>query len=235
MEDERLPEERPPWEPKSRLEIEREIALLHSTNKRLGESLGWAVDILLQDEAEAKDLQRLQKSKREALEAVSYVRDILTRNLIEIEEERLFGEEEIAKRKQAAEDKLKPSNNSIVHLPKPVAPAPVPVVDSRSKVAGPAPPAPIASSYSAPPASSKSALSPTSPSASLAPWHYTRSNFATGSLPAASLPRVPPPTSSTIRRPAEASRQPRPAEAPPRPSPAPRAQSHTEHDPLGVL
>ncbi|KAF7338358.1 Rab-GAP TBC domain-containing protein [Mycena venus] len=223
MEDERLPEERPPWEPKTRLEIEREIASLHSTNKRLGESLSWAVDLLLQDEAEAKDLPHLQKSKREALEAISYVRDVLTAHLTEIDDERLFGEEEIAKRKKAAEDKLKASNNSAVHVPQPAAPTPVPVVDSRTKVAPAAPP-PIANSFSAPP-SSKAAQSPTSPS--IAPWHYTRSNFATGNLPSASLPRIPPPTSSTIRRPAESSREPRA----PRPPPPPK----TEHDPLGVL
>ncbi|KAJ7109299.1 rab-GTPase-TBC domain-containing protein [Mycena epipterygia] len=228
MVDERLPEERPPWEPKSRLEIEREIVLLHSTNRRLGESLGWAVDVLLQDEAEAKDLPRLQRSKREALESISYVRDILvSSNLTEIEEDRLFGEEETAKRKQAAEDKSKKPSN-VVDVPQPAAPTPVPVVDSRPKMTGPAVPAPIASSYSAPPASSNSTLSPTS--ASLAPWHYTRSNFSAGTLPSASLPRVPPPTSATIRRPPEASRE------PPRPSPTPRrAKSKTEHDPLGVL
>ncbi|KAJ7685110.1 rab-GTPase-TBC domain-containing protein [Mycena polygramma] len=226
MEDERLPDERPPWEPKSRLEIEREIGSLHSTNKRLGESLGWAVDVLLQDQAEATDLQRLQNSKREALEAISHVRDILIGNRTEIEEERLFGEEEIARRKKAAADKLKPFNSSVVHLPQPAAPASMPVVDSRPKVAAPSP---VASGYSAPPASSNSALSPTSPSATLAPWHYTRSNFATGTLPSASLPRIPPPTSSTIRRPVEASRE------PPRPPPTPRTQSKTEHDPLGVL
>ncbi|KAJ6547486.1 rab-GTPase-TBC domain-containing protein [Mycena capillaripes] len=231
MEDERLPEERPPWEPKSRLEIEREIEFLHSTNKRLGESLRWSVDLLLQDEAEAKDLERLKKSKREALEAISYVRDILTGNLTNIDDERLFGEEEISKRKKIAEDKLKPSPSSILHVPQPAAPTPVSVVDSRPKVAGPTAPAPISSSYSAPAASLNAALSPTSPSTTRAPWHYTRSNFATSTLPSASLPRIPPPTSSTIRRPVEASREP----PHPRPPPTPRAQSNTEHDPLGVL
>ncbi|KAJ7709981.1 rab-GTPase-TBC domain-containing protein [Mycena rosella] len=236
MIDERPPEERPPWEPKSRLEIEREVALLHSTNKRLAKSLGWAVDVLLQDETESKDLQRLKSSKREALEAISYVRDILTGNLAVIEEERLFGEEETAKRKNASQDKSKkPPQGPIVDVPQPAAPTPVPVVDSRPKVAGPttySTPAAIASSYSVPPtSSSNSAISPTSPSTSFAPWHYTRSNFSSGTLPSASLPRVPPPTSSTIRRPPEASRD-APRQSQPR-----RAQSKTEHDhdPLGVL
>ncbi|KAF8212316.1 rab-GTPase-TBC domain-containing protein [Mycena galopus ATCC 62051] len=233
MEDERVPEERPPWEPKSRLEIEREITLLQSTNRRLGESLSWAVDLLLQDEAEAKDLLHLQKSKREALETISYVRDVLTANLTQIEEDRLFSEEQLAKRKKAAEHKSSPSNNSLVHVPHPTAPtpaAPTPVsaTNSRPKVA-PAAPSPIASSFSAPPAFPNAPQPPTSPT--IAPWHYTRSNFATGNLPSASLPRVPPPTSLTIRRPAEASREPRA----PRPAPLPRAQSKTEHDPLGVL
>jgi TBC1 domain family protein 5 len=231
MVDERLPEERPPWEPKSRLEIEREIAQLQSINRRLGESLGWAVDVLLQDQTEAKDLQRLQNSKREALESISYVRDILRGNLTEIEEERLFGEEEIAKRKQAVQDRSKPSQGPVVDVPQPTAPVPVPVANSRPKVPRPAvptysTPGPTASSHSVPPIS---ALSPSSPSAGLAPWHYTRSNFATGTLPSASLPRIPPPTSATIRRPPEANRE------PPRPTPPRREQSKTEHDPLGVL
>ncbi|KAJ7273636.1 rab-GTPase-TBC domain-containing protein [Mycena haematopus] len=228
MEDERVPEERPPWEPKSRLEIERDIASLRSTNRRLGESLSWAVDLLLQDEAEAKDLQHLRKLKREALEAISYVRDVLTANLTEIEEERLFGEEQIAKRKKAAEHKSSPSNSSSVHVPRPAAPTPVPVIDSHPKVPQAAPSA-IPHSFSVPAAPSNAPQPPTSPS--IAPWHYTRSNFASGNLPSVSLPRVPPPTSSTIRRPAEASREPRA----PRPAPPPRVQGKTEHDPLGVL
>jgi TBC1 domain family protein 5 len=75
-------------------------------------------------------------------------------------------------------------------------------------------------------------LPPTSPT-TVAPWHYTRSNFSAGSLPSASLPRVPPPTSSTIRRAAEAGRA---TEIPQRSrSPAPRKQSKTDQDPLGVL
>lgn len=222
--DERPPEERPPWEPKSRFEIEREIAALQSTNKRLGESLAWAVDVLLQDEAEAKDLQRLQKSKREALEAVSYVRDVLTRHHTGVEEERLFGEEELARRKKAAEDKSSPA----MHVYEPAAPSPVPVVDSRSAM----PPPPVAISPSAPAASTNPALSPTSSAANLAPWRYTRSNFSSGALPSATLPRVPPPTSAALRRPPEVSRE----KSRPSSSSAPRqTQSKTEHDPLGVL
>ncbi|KAJ7740686.1 rab-GTPase-TBC domain-containing protein [Mycena maculata] len=229
MNDERLPEERPPWEPKSRLEIEREIAALQVANRRLGQSLGWAVDVLLQDEGEAKDLARLKSSKREALEAISYVRDMLTSNQTEIEEERLFGEEELAKRR-AAKERPKRSPNNSIDVPQPVAPTPVPVIDSRRPTMTHSPPASITSSFSAPPAPTKSALPPTSPSANLAPWHYTRSNFSAGSLPSASLPRIPPPTSATIQRPPETSRE------VPRPPPAPRrAQSKTEHDPLGVL
>ncbi|KAJ7219200.1 RabGAP/TBC [Mycena pura] len=221
--DERPPEERPPWEPKSRFEIEREIVALQSTNKRLGESLAWAVDVLLQDEAEAKDLQRLQKSRREALEAISYVRDVLTSHHSGLEEERLFGEEELARRKKAAEDK----SNPVMHVYEPAAPSPVPVVDSRSAM-----PPPVAISPSAPAASTNPALSPTSSAANLAPWRYTRSNFSSGALPSATLPRVPPPTSAALRRPPEVSREKS------RPPSAPRqthTQSKTEHDPLGVL
>ncbi|KAJ6630714.1 rab-GTPase-TBC domain-containing protein [Mycena sp. CBHHK59/15] len=240
MVDERLPEERPPWEPKSRLEMEREIALLRSTNKRLGESLGWVVDILLQDETQAKDAQHLRISKHDALESLSYVRDVLTSGLTDLEDERLFGEEENARRKKAAQERTRQSSGgSIVEVLQPSAPAPAPVADSRPKVLGPSIPSfpvpgPVASSYSPPTSSSSNAvISPITPSTNqIAPWHYTRSSFSAGTLPSASLPRVPPPTSaSIIRRAPENSK-----EMQPRPPPAPRQKpGKTDQDPLGVL
>ncbi|KAG6832371.1 hypothetical protein H0H92_002639 [Tricholoma furcatifolium] len=98
LSDERPPEERPPWEPRSRFEMERESSSLRATNKRLGEALVWIVDALLQDETEVKEPQRLKKQRQEALESLSYVRDVLLGNVDEIEEERLLGEEDFLKR-----------------------------------------------------------------------------------------------------------------------------------------
>ncbi|KAJ7063222.1 RabGAP/TBC [Mycena amicta] len=218
LEDERPDEEKPPWEAKSRRWYENHIQELESStkkaeiaNKRLAEGLARAVDVLLQDQAEAKDLERLQRSRREALEAISYVRDVLASNLSEIDEERLFGEEELRRRKLAAAEKAK---SATMQVAPPAVPSPLAVIDSR------APPARPSHAPSRPPATPST---PTSPA--LAPWKYTRSNFSEA-LPSASLPRVPPPTSSTLVRPPE----PR-TEKPPTPR---KRDSRIEHDPLGV-
>ena len=45
--DERPPVERPPWEPRTRSEIERETTDLRIVQRRLGESVAWIVDTLL--------------------------------------------------------------------------------------------------------------------------------------------------------------------------------------------
>ncbi|THU99309.1 RabGAP/TBC [Dendrothele bispora CBS 962.96] len=244
--DEVPPEERPPWEPRSRM------------NKRLGESIAWAVDTLLLDESSATDAQSLKKRKQEALEAMSYVRDVLTTGAnAALDEERMFGEEEFAKRRakarsevdkkaKAAED---PQSAYFVAAPKP--PAAVSVV-SKPKTIGPGfrassksfspptspaaaaatspPPIPSSGSYFSPPAASMPSSS--NVNSRLAPWNYTKSGFGGDSpLPATSLPRPPPPTSSSrpslvgsglsISSPNESER------------PQPRRQATP--DPLGVL
>ncbi|KAF8628362.1 hypothetical protein AX15_003897 [Amanita polypyramis BW_CC] len=122
---ERLALGRPPWEPGTRFEIEKEMSRLRSNNKRLGEALGWVVDVMLQDESDAQDLARLRAQKREALESLAYVRDALMGNVAELEDERLFGEEELSRRKTEAEAK-----SPRVHIGV-RAPAPASVIDSR--------------------------------------------------------------------------------------------------------
>ncbi|KAF5365589.1 hypothetical protein D9758_003208 [Tetrapyrgos nigripes] len=216
--DEIPPEERPPWEPKSRFEIEREMSQVLAMNKRLGESISLAVDTLLQDESTSTDTQTLRKRKQEALEAMSYVRDILNTGAHkELDEERLFGEEENARRKEKArlqvEKRAKanedPQITYFVAAPKP--PAAASVTSTKPKTIGPGyRPSSAAQTASAPSASSPKSISPASffpasnPSASsnnnprLAPWNYTKSSFGgDGSLPATSLPRPPPPTSAS--------------------------------------
>jgi len=190
--DERPVEERPPWEPRTRFEMERDISQYSSRDKMLGESLAWIVDALLQDESEAKDVQRVKLQKREALESLSYVRDVLMTNIMSLDDDRLVGGEEKERRRAKARkerDDLQAASASAVVTP----PAPVPVADSHVKQtthrrmqsrSPPLPPSTIVKS------------------SERAPWNYTRSSFSTSSstLPVASMPRPPPPTSTSLRR-----------------------------------
>ena len=101
--DERPPEEKPPWEPRTRFEMEREISGLRGLQKRLGEAVGFAVDALLQDEEGDRDeetIKRIKGKKREALESLAHVRDLLNGSTVEVDEERLLGEEEYRRRRR---------------------------------------------------------------------------------------------------------------------------------------
>lgn len=180
--------------------MERDISQLRSTNKKLGESLGWIVDVLLQDETEAKDPSRLKKQKQEALESLSYVRDILKGNVVEIEDERLVGEEESLRRIQKSrESSNRPQD---VVIPPPV---PVSVVDTQQRRAAsrrshsPTQPQdlPTAGSLRRPPTLPLSPDALSNSGSRLPPWNYTRSAFSgLPSLPAEALPRFPPPSST---------------------------------------
>ncbi len=176
--------EQPPWEHRSRLEMEKELSDLHAMNKRLGDSLGWIVDVLLQDEDQA-NAEHLRKQRRQAIESLSYVRDILiSQSTDDIEEERLYSEEENAKRKR---EKAKQADVVEVLQPKiptPVKPNPARGKGSRSLPIANTPPAGRMSS----------SLSQNTSPARLAPWNYTRSNFSSPtSLPETLLPRPPTP------------------------------------------
>ena len=66
--------------------------------RKLGDAVGWIVDTLLLDEGEIKDdaaKKTLHKRKQEALESLAYVRDILKGTVVEVEDDRLVGEEEV--------------------------------------------------------------------------------------------------------------------------------------------
>ncbi|KAJ7582790.1 rab-GTPase-TBC domain-containing protein [Mycena floridula] len=220
--DERQPEERPPWEPRTRLEMERDISSMRSANRRLGDSLSWIVDVLLQDEDQVLDPTTRKKQKREALESLSYVRDVLLGNVTRIEDDRLMGEEELARRARLKEEKKKQNPKNIA-LDIPELPAKAPVVETRSSNIGVSRTRPL--SQPPPAITSPSA---TSPGPQLAPWSYTRSGFSaesSSSLPATSLPRLPPPTSTSLRGPVTRDRTPS-AETKPVRQP---------QDPLGVF
>ncbi|TFK86251.1 RabGAP/TBC [Polyporus arcularius HHB13444] len=121
--------ERPPWEPRSRREMEREVAQEQALRRKLGDTLGWIVDTLLLDEGDASDdaaKHVVQRRKREALESLAYVRDVLKGTVTEVEDDRLLGEEE-AQRRREKERREKEAvaalsrTNSTPHPPRPAA------------------------------------------------------------------------------------------------------------------
>jgi len=176
--------------------MERDVSELQALQRRLGHSLGWIVDTLLLDETNVKDEEQtktLQNRKRDALESLAYVRDIMkgSVNPSEIEEDRLISEEEGKKRRAKAKQEAEASDNAatapgpqmpikdrLAVIPSPPLPAaalPSPSVDSRSKSAG---------------------------------WRSTTDYFATpsaslprglsaGKLPSSSLRHVSPPSTSS--------------------------------------
>jgi TBC1 domain family protein 5 len=172
--------ERPPWEPRTRFEIEREVSQLKSNNKRLGETLGWVVDVMLQDESRVADLDGLRERKRTALESLAYVRDALMGNVGELEDERLFGEAELRKRQLDAE--MRASEVCVDVRP----PAPASVIDSQSRKT---------SARMVVPRSAGGEL----PGALSAPWNHTASSFS-DTATRADLPKVPPATSRKAAR-----------------------------------
>ena len=181
MVDERPIEERPPWEPRTRFEMEKDISEIRSRDKSLGESLAWIVDALLQDESNLEDAQSIRMQKREALESLSYVRDVLMTNTMRLDEDRLVGGEENLRRRQRLEKKTKDLRAVSVAAATVSPPARVPVkhssMRSRSRPRSPVP-----------------FVTKSNEGLPRAPWNYTRSNFSGSGIPAELMPRPPPPT-----------------------------------------
>ncbi|CDO68876.1 hypothetical protein BN946_scf185000.g19 [Trametes cinnabarina] len=278
---ERPSAERPPWEPRSRFEMEREITQLRSLQKKLGDTVSWVVDTLLLDESDVQDeaaKKTVEKRKREALECLSYVRDVLKGSVTEVEDERLIGEEEVRRRREKERQEKEAAEalsrrHSTPHPPMPAAAIPIearpqgtgarrsqdyfpPQAPGTSPPGARLPaPAPIPASLSSPrnPSLHSHASAPSVPIPSgtaqplqsptlNAPWNYTKSSFSSANSPiAATLPRVPPRTSTVLPRAAPLPslfRSPRdpPSDAAsaesvsrePKPKPAP-------YDPLGAI
>ena len=192
MVDERPVEERPPWEPRTRFEMERDISEIRSRDKSLGESLAWIVDALLQDESESQDAQSIKTQKREALESLSYVRDVLMTNTMKLDEDRLIGGEEKLSRKQKLEKKNQDLRAVSAAAATVSPPVPVQVVDSRTKHSSTRSRSPV-------PFANVTKGNETLPRV---PWHYTRSSFGSngGSIAPELMPKPPPPTSTNLRR-----------------------------------
>lgn len=235
--------------------MERDISDLRNANKKLGKSVGWIVDVLLQDEDGVKDpenLKQIKLKKREALESLSYVRDVLNGSVVGIEEERLWGEQEF-ERRRSQEVATRRSRDSGAFERDSRTLAVPPPQDARlkgttgsSKQVSPVP-APLQRPRHSPSTSLSSSLEVQRPSglgspAQVAPWHSTRSSFTGAGSPglSSSLPRIPPPTSTSYKPPP---RMPSPASERGR-SASPNSQIasgtrsprlEVEHDPLGVL
>jgi TBC1 domain family protein 5 len=251
--DERPHEERPPWEPRTRFEVERDAAQLRAVQRTLGASVSWIVDTLLlgenADESEER-AQKVKESKREALEALAYVRDVLLSGSTDVDEERLMSEEEFKKRRRAQQEKEEQAATStrreeprssfdkaVISVPPVMKPA-----TQRQTTNVPRPRA--VASHSALPSSSSSFDSPrlevskshrassftaTSPGPdSKAPWNYTRSNFSSplGGFSAEVPSLAPLPRASTALTSPTAAVQ---------SSPSGQTPTSRLHDPLGVL
>jgi TBC1 domain family member 5 len=252
--DERPPEERPPWEPRTRFEVERDAAQLRAVQRTLGASVSWIVDTLLLDEDADESEERAQKvreSKREALEALAYVRDVLLSGSTDVDEERLMSEEEFKKRRRAQQEKEEQAatlstrreeprssfDKAVISVP--------PVLKPATQFQATNAPRPrTVASHSALPSSSSSFDSPrlepskshrasafaaTSPGQdSKPPWNYTKSNFSSPlSGFSAEVPSLAPlPRASTALTPPTAAVQ---------SSPSGQTPTSRVHDPLGVL
>ena len=231
--------------------MERDIAQLRSVQRTLGASVSWIVDTLLLDgDAGQSDerAKKVQESKREALEALAYVRDLLISGSTDVDEERLMSEEEFKKRRKAqlehaaiSTEEPRSSFNENVIPPPPVsksaaaipgANAPRPRAVASHSVA----PSPPSSSFDSPRLSRSMGPGATAfagvPAAqegkSRPPWNHTRSNFSSplGGFSAEVPSLAPLPRASTGLTPTAAVVQnSQPTQTPP----------SRLHDPLGVL
>ena len=252
--DERPPEERPPWEPRTRFEVERDAAQLRAVQRTLGASVSWIVDTLLLDEDADESEERAQKvkeSKREALEALAYVRDVLLSGSTEVDEERLMSEEEFKKRRRAQQEKEEQAATSTRReeprssFDKAVISVPPVLKPATQRQATNAPRPRTVASHSALPSSSSSSFdSPrleapkshrassfaaTSPGPDTkAPWNYTKSSFSSplGGFSAEVPSLAPLPRASTALTPPTTAVQ---------SSPSGQTPTSRLHDPLGVL
>ena len=251
--DERPPEERPPWEPRTRFEVEREAAQQRAVQRTLGASVSWIVDTLLLDEDADESEERAQKvkeSKREALEALAYVRDVLLSGSTDVDEERLMSEEEFKKRRRAQQEREEQAATSTRReeprssFDKAVISVPPVLKPATQRQATNAPRPRTVASHSALPSSNSSfdsprleaskshnkasAFAPTSPGQdNKAPWNYTRSNFSSplGGF-SAEVPSLSP-----LPRASTALGLPTPVQS----SPSGQTPTSRLHDPLGVL
>lgn len=120
--DEHMADDRPVWEHESRMEAERAATELREQNKRLSESVTWILSILQLKDAEAKDedAERVLVQRKEALESLTYVREILGGEVKVMDERRLWGAEEYDRRlgsQSTKEPSARPNSMTPPHVP----------------------------------------------------------------------------------------------------------------------
>jgi len=105
--DDKSPEECYVRDHRSDLESAHDLSELRRQNRHLGEAAGWVLDVLVQESSSETRAQRKQ-----ALESLSYIRDVLRGQVEEVDERRLWGEVEFKKRWEAREKSPPPPGES---------------------------------------------------------------------------------------------------------------------------
>ncbi|KIK91036.1 hypothetical protein PAXRUDRAFT_831178 [Paxillus rubicundulus Ve08.2h10] len=90
--------ERYTWDHRGGLESASELAEVRQQNKHLGEAVSWILEILNRGEDNQGDQEGYEDQRKQSLESLSYVRDVLSGQVAEVDERRLWGEEEFKRR-----------------------------------------------------------------------------------------------------------------------------------------
>lgn len=102
-------EQRSPWETRSRFEVEKEMAELKKLQQKLGDSLGWILEALSQeDDGSESTILR----KRQALESLAYAKHVLKGPVSMVDDTRLFDQ-----RALNARENIQESTPETVQLP----------------------------------------------------------------------------------------------------------------------
>ncbi|KAH7889272.1 rab-GTPase-TBC domain-containing protein [Phlebopus sp. FC_14] len=104
--DEKTAEERSTGNRRGLLESARELTELRQQNKHLGEALTWILGNIDQKEDDQENPEGRRMQRTRALESLSYVRDVLSGQVAEVDERRLWGEEEFKRRWETREKPL---------------------------------------------------------------------------------------------------------------------------------
>lgn len=97
--DGRPAEQRPHWEMRSRFEVEKEMAELRKLQEKIGDSLEWILETLSQE----NDDESIPR-KQQALESLTYAKDILKGSVSVIDDARLFNEKPLRRRENTQEN-----------------------------------------------------------------------------------------------------------------------------------